>query len=323
MTKVMNCLMALAIFLGSVTSFAELPKVKVYVNQFVQHPALDSTAKGIIDGLANLGYLREKNLDLVIESSQGNPTLSAQIANNFAGEGVDVAVGIATISSQSLSKYARENKIKLVFTSVTDPIGANLIQDLNNPKNNTSGVSNFVPLEPQIEMFKLLKPSLKKLGFLYNSGELNSLSLISQLEKICPKYGIELVTIPANRTSEVSQSSIKLAGLVDAIFISNDNTALSSMRVIIKSANQRKIPVFVSDTDIVEQGALAALGPNQYEIGLQTASIIARVLGGEDVNKIVVEFPKKTELYINAKSAKILDIEIPEELKTKAAKIIL
>ena len=227
----------------------------------------------------------------------------------------------ATVSAQSLSKYARNNKTKLIFSSVTDPIDAGLVRNIKNPGNNTSGVSNFIPIEPQLEMFLKVKPGIKKLSFLYNPGELNSISLIKKLKEVCPKYGIELVTVSASKTSEVSQSAVKLSGLVDAIFVSNDNTALSAFKTIVKAANNVSIPVFVSDTDIVKDGAIAALGPNQYNLGLQTAKMIVRSLRGEEVGSMEIEYPKNIELYLNPKAAKQIGIKIPSELIESASYI--
>jgi putative ABC transport system substrate-binding protein len=257
------------------------------------------TTKGIIDGLAELGYTNGQNLDLKVENAQGDAVLANQIAARLVSLNPDVVVGNPTITAQSFVKYAKEGKIKLVFTSVTDPLGAKIVNKLTQPGGNTTGVSNFVDLEPQIELFKEIKPTIKKIGFLYNPGELNSITLVNRLKEICPRYGLELVEMTASKTSEVYQSAIKLSSLVDAIFISNDNMALSALRTIVKAADAQKIPVFVSDTDIVRDGALAALGPNQYEIGKQTAHLIARILSGEDINKMNVEFPKGTELFLN------------------------
>jgi putative ABC transport system substrate-binding protein len=122
----------------------------------------------------------------------------------------------------------------------------------------------------------------------------------------------------ANKTSEVPQAVIKLAGSVDAIFISSDNTALSALQAVIKIANKVKIAVYATDTDAVELGALAALGANQYQVGLQTGVMIAHVLDGKDLGSIPVEFPNKTELYINEKAANIVDITIPGDIRDKA-----
>ena len=316
----------IAIFLSSL-SIADAKDTaktvkKVYINQLVQHPALDMTTKGIIDGLAELGYINGKNLDLKIDNAQGDTILANQISARLVSLNPDVVVGNPTITAQSFVKYAKEGKVKLVFTSVTDPVGAKIVNRLDQPGDNVTGVSNFVALEPQIEMFQKIKPTMKKLGFLYNPGELNSITLLNMLKEICPRYGLEVIGITASKTSEVYQSAVKLSLLVDAIFISNDNMALSALKTIIKAANAQQIPVFVSDTDIVKDGALAALGPNQYEIGKQTARLIAKILEGEDINKMNVEFPKGTELFLNQSTAAKLGIVFPKELLAKADKII-
>lgn len=320
--KMKKLILVTMLLLSATTGFAIENIQKVYISQLVAHPALDNTTKGIRDGLEQNGYKQGVNLDLRIESAQANPALAAQIASKFVGQKADIVVGVATISAQSFMKYARDNKTKLVFSSVTDPLQAELVQSLEKPGNQTSGVSNFIALEPQLQLFMRIAPAMKRLGFLYNPSEVNSLSLIKQLEILCPQFGITLVLQAANKTSDVAQAATELAGRVDAIFISNDSTALSALQTIIRAANKVKVPVFVSDTDAVEQGALAALGPNQYKVGLQTAQIIVRALKGEDLNRIPVEFPNQTELYLNEEAAEKLGIQFTEELKSMAAELI-
>lgn len=295
---------------------------KIFISQVVEHCALDVTTKGIIDGLEQGGYKKGVNLDLRLESAQANHALASQIAAKYIAQNPNIVIGVGTLSAQSFAKYARDNKIKLVFSTVTDPIKADLVKTLSKPSYNTSGVSNFVELKPQLVLFKKIQPKLKRLGFLYNPSEINSLSLLKKLEELCPKFGINLILQTANKTSEVSQATVKLATNVDAIFISNDSTALSSLQAIINIATKAKVPVYVSDTDAVKLGALAALGPNQYKIGLQTAKIIIRSLNGEDLNTIAVEFPGSTELYLNEEAARKLGIEFSGELKTTATKIV-
>ena len=315
-------ILIISIFIWQYNAVGSNRKVKIYISQLVEHPALNATTRGIIQGLANAGYNKESNLDLIVESAQGNVSLASQIANKLISKNPDIIVGIATIAAQSFSKYTRSGNTKLIFSSVTDPIDAGLVASIEKPGNNTSGVSNFVPLEPQLEMFLKIKPTIKKLGFLYNPGELNSISLINKLKRICPRYGIELVTISAGKTSEVAQSASKLASLVDAIFVSNYNTALSAFKTIIKAANNVSIPVFVSDTDIVQDGAIAALGPDQYNLGLQTAKMIIKVLEGKEIGEIPVEYPEKVELYLNPTAAKNIGIEIPLELLKSTSHLI-
>ena len=310
-----------AVFTWQYNAVGSDKKVKIYISQLVKHPALDATTKGIIQGLSDAGY-KDENLDLIVESAQGNVALANQIANKLVSKNPDIVVGVATVTAQSFSKYARAGKTKLIFSSVTDPVDAGLVDGVIKPGNNTSGVSNFIPLEPQIEMFLKIKPTIKKLGFLYNPGELNSISLIDKLKTICPKYGIELVTVSASKTSEVAQSATKLSSLVDAIFVSNDNTALSAFKTIVRAANNVSIPVFVSDTDIVKDGAVAALGPNQYDLGLQTAKMIVRVIKDKEIGATPVEYPEKVELYLNLNAAEKVGIKIPDELFESASHLI-
>jgi putative ABC transport system substrate-binding protein len=306
-------------FITGISAFAagDIPK-KVFINQLALHPALDVTTKGIIDGLAKNGFKQNINLDIRVESAQASAALAAQIAADFVNQNPDIVVGVGTVSAQSFLKYVANNRTKAVFSTVTDPLAANLVNTLDKPGKNISGVSNFVDLEPQLQLFQALQPKLKRLGFLYNAGEMNSVSDVEKLRILCPKLGITLVEQIANKTSEVAQATAKLASSTDAIFISSDNTALAALQTVIKIANKVKIPVYVTDTDAVELGALAALGANQYQVGLQTGAMIARALNGEDLSSIPVEFPNKTELYINEKSAEIIGIIIPDNIKSKA-----
>ena len=186
---VKNFIWLLAIFLSSLSNANAKDNVKkVYINQLVQHSALDMTTKGIIDGLDDLGYINGKNLDLKVDNAQGDTILANQIAARLVSLKPDIVVGNATIAAQSFVKYAKEGRVKLVFTSVTDPLGAKIVNKLTQPGENITGVSNFVDLEPQIEMFQKIKPTMKKIGFLYNPGELNSITIVNKLKEICPRY---------------------------------------------------------------------------------------------------------------------------------------
>lgn len=275
---------------------------KVLISQVIEHPALDATTRGIIDGLAKKGYKRDINLDLRIESAQGSAALAAQIANKFAMQSPDVVVGVGTLAAQSFGKYAANDKIKLVFASVTDPSKVGI--------KNTTGMSNFVKLEPQLQLFKKLQPTLKRLGILYNPGESNSVAIVSQLETISPQFNIELVKQAVPKISEIPQAAKKLAANCDALFISNDNTMLSAMQSIVKAANAKRIPLYVSDTAAVANGAVAALGPDQYSIGLETGMMIAKILDGQDIATIPIKFPSKTDVCINGAAAQIAGIKV-------------
>ena len=295
---------------------------KVYINQIVEHPALDMTAKGIRDGLKDRGFVEGENLDFVVESAQANVALAAQISTKFVAQNADVTVGIGTPSAQSLVKSAMDGKTKMVFSSITDPLSASLVKSLEGSNTNVTGMSNYVDVSPQLEMFKKVLPEMTKIGFIYNPGDANSITQLKDLEKAAPNFGLEVVTQSVNRTADVPQAATRLANQTDAIFIYGDNTALAALESIVTAASKEKKPVFVADTDAVEFGPLAALGPNQYQLGIDTAEMIARILNGEDINAIPVGFPDKMELVINMDTANKLGLTLPTEVIEEAAVFI-
>ena len=295
---------------------------KVYISKVIEHPAINETERGIVEYLIENNQVDGIKLDLRIASAQGSSLLAAQIATKFISNDPDVVVGIGTISAQSLAKYALNGKTKLVFSSVTDPIGAKLSLPEGKLQNNITGVSNFVDLDPQIALFKETQPNMKILGVIYNPSEINSHSINAKLEEVCPKYGITILKVGAMKTADVPQATLSIINKVDAIFISNDNTALSALPTIINIANKNKKPVYVSDIDAVSQGALLALGPNQYDLGRQTGKMIVSLLEGLDISKIQIQYPVKTDLVVNLKAAAILGITIPSSVLEKANRAI-
>lgn len=311
--------------LGLITAFGDNEKPasfpRIGICQIVEHPALDATYQGIIDELKALGYVNKQNIAIDFQSAQGSPLIASQIAQRFAGQEAEIMVGIGTTAAQALVKPAQSIESKVVFSSVTDPLQAGLVENLKAPAKNVTGVSNFVPIDPQFELFKQIQPKLKRLGVVYNPGEANSVSLLIKIEEAAGRTGLEIVPVTAVESSEVNTAVKSLVGKVDAIFVSNDNTALSAFDSIILVAREAKIPVYVSDTDMVKKGAVAALGPNQYQLGRQTGKMIVKILQGTYVNDLPVEFPADMEFYFNATSADKLGLYVDLALLENAKKV--
>ncbi len=268
----------------------------ISIIQTVEHPALNATRDGLLDEFKKLGY---QDLQVDYQSAQGNTALAAQIGQKFASSHPDVIVAIGTTAAQAVMSATKGMKIPIVFSSVTDPISAKLVKDLEVPEGFVTGVSNFIPVEPEFELFKRLHPNLKTLGVVYNPGEANSVELLKVMEEVAKNQGISIVAASASKTSEVMSAAQSLCGKADAVFVNNDNTALAAFKSVAKAAQSCGIPAFVSDVDLVDQGALAALGPNQTELGRQTARMVARILENPGAQLPAVEFPEKTEEVIN------------------------
>jgi putative ABC transport system substrate-binding protein len=276
--------------------------------QVIEHPALDQTRFGIIDELKERGYTENKNSHIHYESAQGNPALAAQIVQKFIGQKVNVIIAIGTTVAQTAKQLTKDSKIPVVFASVSDPMSAKLIDALDVPGKNVTGVSNYISISKQFHFFKKLLPHFKHLGIVYNPGESNSVIMIDKMNEVSDVFDITLHTSPATKTSEVMAATQTLIKKAEVIFINNDNTALSAFDAVVKVASEHDIPVFVSDVDCLDKGALAVLGPDQYELGKQAATIAHRILSEEPPATIPVEMPKKIYTKMNVAVAEKLGI---------------
>lgn len=265
---------------------------KIYIAQIVQHPALNKTRDGIINELNN-SYCKYNECEIKVDDIQGNLNLATQVAKKYKSKDIDIAVALGTAVAQILKTQLKNTNTTIIFSSVTDPLNSKLVESLDKPEGNITGVSNFMPLEPQLEFYKKQFPNLQKLGIIYNPSEINSARLVKLLTEKVQKYNIKIITRTAFKTSEVGGAAAGLGKLTDAIFISNDNTSLSSFPVIVKIAKKFAKPVFVSDVDLMGQGADMSIGPDQYKLGQQTARMIIRILKGQTVINNPVEFPQE------------------------------
>lgn len=303
-----------------ILSFAQEAKKRVSITAIIEHPALDQARKGIIDELKDSGYIEGQNLILEFQSAQGNNATAAQIAKKYAGDNPDVTVGIGTPSAQAL--LASTRTIPIVYTAVTDPVAANLVKSWEAKGGNVTGVSDHLPLEPQIALVKQIIPTVKNVGFVYSPGEVNSTIVLKQLQEILEKDGIKVVPAPAQRTTDISTAVKSLQGRVDVIYTSTDNNVVSAYESMYQAAVQTKIPLIASDTSSAERGAVAALGGDYYGMGRQTGKIVVRILKGEKPGDIASEKPQKTQLYVNLKAASQQGVTLPKEVIDSATKVI-
>ncbi|EJL53860.1 ABC-type uncharacterized transport system, periplasmic component [Rhizobium sp. CF122] len=299
---------------------AKAEDVTVAVTAIVEHPALDAARKGVLDVLTAAGYKEGENLKFMFESAQGNPATAAQIARQFAGEGPNVIVPISTPSAQAVVSATRD--IPVVFTAVSDPLGAQLVKDMEMPGGNVTGLSDMSPVAEHLALIKEILPNVKTIGYLYNSGEANSVSLLAVLKTEAEKAGLKVVESAATKSAEVQGAARALVGRADAIYIPTDNTIISALEGAVAVAEESKLPLFTADTDSVSRGAIAALGFNYYDVGKQTGEIVVRILKGENPGDIPVKVAAGSDLVVNKGAATKMGVTLPESVLKRATKTI-
>lgn len=310
---------AAAVMIGG-APVAQADGVTVAVTAIVEHPALDAVRDGIKDELEANGYKVGGNLTFVYESAQGNPATAAQIARKFIGDKPDVIVAIATPSAQAAVSATSE--IPVVFSAVTDPLGAKLVSNFEKPGGNVTGLSDMSPIGQHLDLIKEVTPGAKRIGVAYNPGEANAVALVDLLKSEAPGKGLSIVTASAPKSSDVLAAARSLVGKVDAIYVPTDNTIVTALESVIKVGIENGIPVYSGDTESVNRGTIAALGFNYYDIGRQTGKVVLRILKGEKPGDIPVRIADGTDLFVNPAAAKKMGVSIPKSLVARATKVV-
>lgn len=294
--------------------------VTVAVTAIVEHPALDAARDGVRDALAAAGYKDGENLKFIYESAQGNPATAAQIARQFVGEGPNVIVPISTPSAQAVVSSTRD--IPVVFTAVSDPLAAQLVKDMEKPGGNVTGLSDMSPVGEHLALIKEILPEVKTVGYLYNSGEANSVALLAVLKVEAEKAGLTVIESAATKSAEVQGAARALVGRADAIYVPTDNTIISALEGAVAVAEEGKLPLFTADTDSVSRGSLAALGFNYYDVGKQTGEVVVRILKGENPGDIAVKIAAGSDLVVNKAAAAKMGVTLPEGVLRRASRVI-
>ena len=294
--------------------------VTVAVTAIVEHPALDAARDGVKEALAAAGYKDGENLKFIYESAQGNPATAAQIARQFVGESPNVIVPISTPSAQAVVSSTRD--IPVVFTAVSDPLAAQLVKDMEKPGGNVTGLSDMSPVGEHLTLIKEILPEVKTIGYLYNSGEANSVALLAVLKAEAEKAGLTVIESAATKSAEVQGAARALVGRADAIYVPTDNTIISALEGAVAVAEEAKLPLFTADTDSVSRGAIAALGFNYKDVGKQTGEVVVRILKGENPGDIPVKIAAGSDLVVNKAAAAKMGVTLPEGVLSRASRVI-
>lgn len=315
MAAALCCVALTAVFAGGQGGKPADGKIKIGISKIVPHPALDACEQGIQDQLRNRGF--DAVFDL--QSANGDPGTATQIANKFKHDKVAVAVGIATPTAQALANAIKD--IPVVFSTVTDPVGAGLVSSLAHGEGNVTGMSDAIPTGEHIAMFKEIA-GIKTLGYVYTGSEANSISALGIVEAACKEQGITLITQAINTSADVRQAAEAIVNRVDGIYMTTDNTVFSAVAAIIQVFGKAKKPVFAGDvTGVKDGGCLIGSGFNYYKAGIATGNIVADILEGKKPGDIPVKFltePSESDLMFDLDNAKLLGITIPQKYLSQA-----
>ena len=286
--------------------------VKIGILQQLEHGALDAARQGFIDALADNGYVEGENLEIDYQNAQGDQSNLSTMSERFVNNHSDMVLAIATGAAQSIASKTKD--IPILFTAVTDPVDAGLVNSNENPGGNVTGTNDMNPIDAQIDLIKEVYPDTKTIGIVYCSGEDNSILQANQAKAYIESIGLEWVEGTVTNSNDVQQVTQSIVTKCDAIYIPTDNAYASAMAVVSGVVTESKTPVVAGAIEMVADGGLMTLGLNYYNLGYQTGEMAVRVLkDGADVSTMPVESLVKYDYYINGEMAQALGLEVPEK----------
>ena len=307
---IITLMFACSVLVGC-SSKEELPVVSVA--QIVEHKSLNLIRDSFTKQMEALGYRDGENITLVYKDAGNQISNLDTIMSTFEGNGSDVIVAIATPTAMAAAKYSE--RIPVVFSAVSDPLEAKLMDNLEKPNHNITGTSDEVQVDQILDLALMIDPDLKTLGFLYNTAEANSISNLKKAKTYCKERGIELREASGTNISELQAAANVLVSECDAIFAPNDNTVASSISALVATANKHKVPVYTGADSMVSDGGFASVGIDYTKLGEETANMVDQILKGKKPSELPVKvFKDNLNIYVNETTMKELGIELPKEI---------
>ena len=289
------------------------------ISQFAEHGSLDNCREGFLEGLKEEGIEEGKNLKVDVKNAAADQGTTKQISDGFVSDKVDLICAIATPSAQAAYNSAMNSDIPVVYTAVTDPIAAKLANEDGTPVGNVTGTSDELPIKAQLEMIREMLPDATKIGIMYTTSEVNSVSALEKYKDLAGDYGFTIVEKGVTQTADISLATDELLDEVDCISNLTDNTVVNSLATILDKANEKNIPVFGSEIEQVKIGCVAAEGLDYIALGKQTGKMAAQILKGEKkASEMNFETITEPGFYVNTAVAENLGITVPQDLADNA-----
>lgn len=299
---------------------ASSEKVKIGVLQFVTHDSLDEIYKGIKAGLEEGGYSTTDNLEIDFMNAEADQSQVQTMSKKLVDNGNELLIGIATPAAQGLANATTE--LPIIMGAVTDPVGANLVTDLKNPGGNITGVSDQTPVADAVSLIKEITPNAKTIGILYSSNEDNSKIQVEEFKAAAEEAGYTVLEYAVASSNELASTVEVATSKTDVLFTPVDNTVASAFSTVVSVANKTKTPIFTSVEDMVEGGGIASVTLSQYDLGVATGKMAAKILDGANPGDTPVQIFNEGTVVVNQKVAKELGITLSDDVINQASKVI-
>ena len=310
----LTMVLALAACGGDAAS-GEVPVIGIC--QYGQHGSLDNCREGFLQGLEEAGLVEGTDYTIDYQNASFDDNMAIQIAQAFSAEDAALMVGIATPAATACYAAAEDKDIPVVFTAITDPVGAKL------DSGNITGTSDVLPVQGQLELIRAIQPEADTIGIVYTTSEANSVYSIGVYEELAADYGFTIEAIGVTAQSEVTQAVDTLISQgVDGLSNLTDNNVVGVLGSILEKTNEAGIPVYGSEIEQMELGCVAGAGLDYVQLGIQTGKMAAQILTGEATcEDLPYETIENYGLYVNSNALAAMGLTLPEDVAQNAEEV--
>jgi len=298
-------------------------KTKVGILQFGTFEALTNAKNGFVEALADEGFKDGEQIEITVKNPEADSATNSQMAGVLAAAS-DLVYGIATPSATALKNAVTSagREIPVVFSAVTDPVGAKLVAALDQPGANVTGMSDLGPISEELNLLAKFV-GIDKVDTLYTSTESNSVYQIAIARTTIAANGWGETDHSVNNASEIASAIAAVSDDVDALFLPTDDTIAANMAMVKNANESRAKPLIILGCDVgMIDGCVIAMGVDYFELGKQAGLMAAQILTGTDPADIPVGTGDSSLLDINKTWADALGVAIPAEiLATTGAEI--
>ena len=282
---------------------------------------VEEAEEGVLSGLREAGLVEGRDYVTTVRNAQGDMATVSSLIDAALVERTDLLITFSTPTLQAALQRARH--VPIVFNYLASPIAAGAGASDTDHLPNVTGVYMAAAFTEMLTLIRAILPSAHTLGTLFVPAEVNTVFYKDRLQEETAKAGFELITVPANTSSDVADAALALASRrPDAICQIPGNLTAAAFPSIAQAAGRARLPVFAFQTSQVRTGASLVVGRDYHDSGRQAAALAARVMRGEPPASLPFQAVTRTRLIVNLGAARRVGLVIPRAIVERAAEVI-
>jgi putative ABC transport system substrate-binding protein len=277
----------------------------------------------LTQGLADLGWSVGRNVRIDLRWAMPDTNQIRALAQEFVGLQPEIILTNGTPTTVALQRETRT--IPIVFAGMGDPVASGVVARLERPGGNITGfVTNEASLGGKwLELLSEIAPGLKRAAIMFNPDTAPVSTYRPSLETAARSLKVVPIIAPVHGDEEIEMAIGALGREPEGgLVVPPDIFTLAHRPQIIMAAARNNVPAVYPTSEFARDGGLLSYGVDQADIWRRAATYVDRILRGAKPAELPVQLPTKFEMVVNLKTAKALDLTVPQSILLRADEVI-